>query len=204
MKIIGICGQSGSGKSSVCQYFAKRNIPVLDCDAIYHDLVSHDTPCLAEIGTTFGKEVICDGALNRKRLREIVFHDPEKLHLLNQLTHRFVKEECNRRLTAYAKENVSFCLIDAPMLFEAGMESLCDAVVAVIAPQEEQLSRLLTRDRISTLTAKERIDHQISQEELIRRADFVIDNNADLTHLESQCEDLLKKLNNNFQIRKEG
>ena len=90
------------------------------------------------------------------------------------------------------------------MLFEAGMESLCDAVVAVIAPQEEQLSRLLTRDRISTLTAKERIDHQISQEELISRSDFVIDNNADLTHLELQCEDLLKKLNNNFQIRKEG
>ena len=194
MKIIGVCGQSGSGKTSFCNMMSERHIPVLDCDKIYHDLVSHDTPCLRQIAAAFGETTVQNGALDRTRLREIVFSDPAKLAALNALTHRYVLAECKNRIRQLEKEGHAYCAIDAPMLFEAGMESMCDIVLAVIAPADAQFKRLAQRDGISEESVSMRIRNQTSQEELQRKADRVILNDGDLARLEKQCDQFIETL----------
>ncbi len=193
MKIIGICGSSGSGKSTVCDYFRGIGIPVLDCDEIYHELVESPSPCLREIGERFGSELIQNGRLDRVKLGDVVFRDQEKLLQLNEISHRHVIAELEKRITEFTKLNYSACIIDAPMLFEAGLDQRCDAVIAVVSDEAKQIERICARDAIDEERAKKRLLNQKSSEELKALADFVIINNGTYQELTRQCE-LLKNL----------
>lgn len=106
MKIIGLCGSSGSGKSTVCKYFFERGFPVLDCDEIYHHLVESPSDCLVEIGERFGTHLIQNNRLDRVKLGNIVFCDPEKLAILNEISHRHVIFELEKRISDFAKKNL--------------------------------------------------------------------------------------------------
>ncbi len=191
MKIIGICGSSGSGKSTVCLCFEKLGIPILDCDKIYHELVEKPSDCLSEIGEVFGSDLIENGYLDRKKLGKIVFNDRKKLDLLNRISHLHVKLQLKKRMLELSAESYPACIIDAPMLFEAGLDRSCDAVIAVVADQKVQLSRICARDCIDEESATLRLSNQISSEELKTRADFVIENNGTLSDLEVQCNKVL-------------
>ncbi len=192
MKIIGICGRSGSGKSTVSALLNKKGVPVLDCDVIYHDLVSSPSDCLLAIGDHFGSHVIRSGALDRNALREIVFSDEKKLSELNRLTHPFILDELKKRLEKLSAQGSNLCVIDAPLFFEAGLETWCDVVCAVVSNEDLEIQRICQRDHIAPTLAKERIDKQISNQFLKSRADFVIENNGDLNELENACNDLIK------------
>lgn len=194
MKVIGICGSSGSGKSSVCDFFLRRGAPVFDCDKIYHELVNAPTECLFEIKNAFGDGVIKDGKLDRSALGAIVFHDKKKMLLLNEITHRHVVSELKKYIKKAKENEEDFCLIDAPMLFEAGVERLCDLVCTVVSPEEDQIKRICFRDHISEEKAKLRIKNQISREELIKRSDLVIENDGSISDLERSCYMLLEKI----------
>jgi len=194
MKIIGICGQSGSGKSTFAACFQKRNIPVLDCDKIYHSLIEAPSPCLFAIATRFGNDVVVDGALDRKALGTIVFRDPDLLKELNSITHRFVLDELHKYIEKFNAEKRTVCVIDAPMLFEAGLETWCDLTCCITASKELQMDRICKRDHITETEAGLRIRQQMSADDLARKCDMVVYNNGDPSELDAICEQILKKL----------
>ena len=193
MIIFGICGSSGSGKSTVAAVFQKRGALILDCDEIYHELISSDTPCLKAIGNAFGKEYIQNDSLDRKKLGALVFRDDEKRKKLNEITHQFVKEELKKRLDRARDDKVKACLIDAPLFFEARLEDWCDAVIGVTAPKKEKILRICKRDGISKKEAELRLSSQIPDCELRSRCDFWIENRGDLSDLEAACREILEK-----------
>ncbi len=192
MKIIGICGNSGSGKSTVCRILSKRMIPILDCDVIYHDLVSRRTECLNQIEVQFGKKVITGDSLNRVALKEIVYQDENARQDLNRITHHFVILELKRRIEELKRTGTKVCVIDAPLFFEAGLDSWCDLVCAVVSDESEQIRRIVKRDQITEVEAATRLSKQIPADVLRSRSDFVIENNGNESDLELACDELLR------------
>lgn len=194
MKIVGICGSSGSGKSTVSKYFQEHGIPVLDCDKIYHTLVESPSDCLAEIGEKFGNDLIQNGYLDRKKLGNIVFQNREKLEILNEISHRHVILELEKRIAEFSKSNLKSCIIDAPLLFESGLDKRCDAIIAVISDEKQQIKRICERDGIDEASAKIRIHNQKDANTLSELADFVIHNNGTYEELLLQCEKIRNKI----------
>lgn len=156
MQILGITGGSGGGKTTVLRQAGKRGALLLDCDEIYHELLRSNPQMLWEIEDRFPGTVE-NGALDRKKLGAFVFHDPAALQDLNAITHRYVKDEVLRRI---GESDAPFAVIDAFGLFESGLDRLCDATVAVIAPVERRIARLMAREGISEDYARARIQAQ--------------------------------------------
>ena len=196
--ILGLCGSSGSGKSTVAHIFSENGFFVLDCDMIYHELVSARTPCLSAIEREFGREVIKDNTLNRSILRKIVFSDKFKLERLNQISHHFVKLELTSRINSLREEGMKLFLIDAPMLFEANLEKSCDFVLGVVSTPESQIARICKRDGITIEAAKMRLSNQHTKSYLEERCDAIIENNGDLLELENRCLTVLERIKQNL------
>ena len=187
--IIGITGGTGCGKTTLLTQIQQRGGLVLDCDAIYHELLTRDDGLLNAIGARF-PGVVEDGSLQRKRLGAIVFADPRALEDLNAITHGAVKAEVLRRLeTAPA-----LAAIDAIALFEGGLAALCDVTAAVTAPEEARIQRLMARDGISKEYAKSRIRAQHGEEWFAERCDTVLRNDGSKADFEGKCRDYLDGL----------
>ncbi len=198
MKVIGLCGGSGSGKGSVCEIFTELSVPSVDTDLVYRQMTSGDTPCIRALRSEFGDEILnADGSLDRAVLRKLVFssEDSEKKRKkLNSITHKFILDETRKIISEKRKEGALGVIVDAPLLYESGFHRECDVTVCVIADEEVRVSRIILRDGISEDDARKRIAGQISNDELVRRADFVIENNGDLESLRKQVLNLYKKL----------
>ena len=187
MKLIGLCGSSGSGKSTVSAIFRELGAVILDCDQIYHDLINRPSMCLFAIGEQFGSNVIQSGKLNRKVLREIVFSDETARDDLNRITHAYVIAEIEILLKQY-QDQYSLCFIDAPLLIESGLDQRCDATIAVISTLENRLERIMSRDNLSLHEAQQRIQSQLSNDELIKRCNIIIQNDNDMDALYESCK----------------
>ena len=188
MKVIGLCGGSGSGKGAVSSLFGTYGIPAIDTDAVYHDITSHPSDCLDALSREFGPRVVKDGGLDRAALREIVFFSPDsegKLERLNAITHKYIIAETEKIISAYEKRSVPGVIIDAPLLFESGLDKRCDTVIAVVANREVRLARIMLRDGITLESARARIDAQLSDVRLAEMADLVIRNDGTLDELKS-------------------
>ena len=194
MKIIGVCGSSGSGKSTFTRCFSQLGFPVFNCDEIYHDLVNSPSDCLTEIGESFGTELIKNGFLDRKKLGEIVFSDKEKLSKLNTISHRHVIAFIEEQIERLTKNDEKFCVIDAPLLFESGLDKRCDLVVAVVSEENAQIERICLRDGIDFDRAKKRIQNQISSEKLKKLADVTIENNGSCDELYEKCKEFITSI----------
>ena len=198
MKVIGLCGGSGSGKSAVSKLFDKFNIPSIDTDLVYKEITSSDTECMQALVSAFGKSVQnSDGSLNRNRMRELVFFDSngyDNRMRLNEITHAFVLSETDRRIENYSREGREAVIADVPLMFESGFDKKCDILVAVIADDDVRTSRIMNRDDISLEQAKARIASQIPSDELKTRVDYVIENNSDIGYLEKEIDNLYKKI----------
>ena len=158
---------------------------------MYHRLIEEPSPCVEALVKEFGEGILSGGIVDRNVLRSIVFADETKRKRLNEISHAFVTEELNKCLSETETRGVPFAVIDAPLLLESGLDGICDMVVAVIADRAIRLQRIIKRDGITLEAAKERIDKQISDEELARRCDAVIRNESSIADLEKQCKDLL-------------
>ena len=180
--IIGITGGTGCGKTTLLNLIRDRGGLVLDCDAIYHELLQTDNAMLAAIDARF-PGVVEDGGLNRKKLGAIVFADENALLDLNRITHAAVKEEVLRRLAARPK----LAAIDAIGLFEGGLAELCDLTVAVTAPEEDRVRRLMLRDGISEDYARSRIRAQHDESWFRSRCDHVLENYGNLDAFATKC-----------------
>ncbi|MBE6656409.1 MAG: dephospho-CoA kinase [Ruminococcaceae bacterium] len=199
MKILGLTGPSGSGKAVVGQRFSERGIPVLDTDAVYHAWIERPTPCTEELARTFGKEILTpDGAVDRKRLAAIVFSDDDaektRLRTLNAISHRYVLESCRTWLEEQKKAGKRACIIDAPLLIEAELHKACDYVIAVLAPREIRLDRIVKRDGISREAAEARILAQKQDEFYKAHADFLFVNDGSLSMAQEFVEAVISNI----------
>ncbi len=189
--IIGITGGSGGGKTTLLELIKKQGGLVLDCDAIYHELLKTDAALLAQIESRFPGTVE-DGVLNRKKLGSIVFADAQALADLNRITHGAVKAEVIDRL--HKVKNAPTVAIDAFALFEGGLAELCKLTVAVTAPVEDRVKRLMARDGISEEYARNRIAAQKSNEEFSALCDYTLENNGTKEDFEGKCLAFLQEI----------
>lgn len=187
--ILGITGGTGCGKTTLLNCIAERGGLILDCDAIYHDLLRTDPALLSAIEARFPGSVE-NGALQRKNLGNLVFSDEKALEDLNAITHGAVKAEVLRRLS----EKPRLAAIDAIALFEGGLATLCDITVAVTAPEEARIQRLMVRDGIGRDYAKRRIAAQKSAEWFRERCDYCLENNGTQADFQKTCLAFLRKL----------
>ena len=189
--IIGITGGTGCGKTTLLKVIAEHGGLILDCDAIYHELLQTDKELLDALDARF-PGTIENGALQRKKLGAIVFSDPDALLDLNRITHSAVKAEVMRRLECGPK----LAAIDAIALFEGGLAELCDMTVAVTAPVETRVQRLMKRDGISEEYARSRIAAQHEERWFREHCDHVLENNDTEIQFKYQCIAFLR----NFAI----
>ena len=187
--IIGITGGTGCGKTTLLRAIEAKGGLVLDCDAIYHQLLRTDKAMLAAIEARFPGTVE-NGELQRKKLGSLVFSDENALLDLNIITHGAVKAEVLRRL----KSKPALAAIDAIGLFEGGLAELCDVTVAVTAPMEARVKRLMARDGISEEYAKNRIAAQHTQDWFRERCDYELRNDGELDAFATKCLAFLDKL----------
>ncbi len=156
MKVIGVTGPTGAGKTTVLREAEARGALILDCDEIYHELLNTSPKMLSEIEAAFPGSVE-DGVLDRKKLGKTVFNEPAALEKLSRLTHRYVRREVRRRLRTADAE---LAVIDAIGLIESGLCKLCGATVCVTAPAEARIRRIMAREGISEDYARDRLRAQ--------------------------------------------
>ena len=180
--IIGITGGTGCGKTTLLDVIRQRGGLVLDCDAVYHQLLISDKKMLAAIDARFPGTVE-DGSLNRKKLGAIVFADKDALLDLNRITHVAVKAEVQHQLETAPK----LAAIDAIALHEGGLADLCDVTVAVTAPTEDRVRRLMARDNIPEDYARSRIAAQHDEDWFRQRCDYVLENSGELGAFATKC-----------------
>lgn len=196
MKVIGLTGGTGSGKSVVSKSLAEAGAVIVDADQIAHEIILKGEPAYQEIIEYYGTGILDeDGNIIRKKLGEIVFNDGEKLAFLNQCTHKYICAEVDRQIAAAkAAGTATAIVLDAPLLLEAGLEQVCDGVWVVYADPEVRAQRVMARDGVTYELAKARIANQKSWEEYKQAADTVIDNSKDLAYLQGQLSELLKTI----------
>ena len=180
--IIGITGGTGCGKTTLLNVIEAQGGLVLDCDAIYHQLLQTDENLLTAIETRFPGTVE-NGMLQRKKLGSIVFSDAQALLDLNQITHSAVRAEVIRRLEAKPK----LAAIDAIALFEGNLSPLCNVTVAVVAPEADRIQRLMKRDNISEEYAKKRIAAQHSEAWFREHCNCILENNGTQMQFYNKC-----------------
>ena len=187
--ILGITGGTGCGKTTLLNLIKDMGGMVLDCDEIYHQLLKTDPPLLTAIenrfpGTVNGRE------LDRKKLGALVFSDENALLDLNRITHTAVKQEVLRRLA----EKPKLAAIDAIGLFEGKLADLCDITVAVTAPTDDRVKRLMVRDGISENYAKKRIAAQHESDWFRQRCDYTLENREAIDTFKAECLAFLETL----------
>ena len=176
-RIIGLTGGIATGKTTVSNYLAHRyQLPVLDADIYAREAVQVGSPVLSKICDRYGSGVqLPDGTLNRKRLGEIVFSNPAQRQWLEQQIHPYVRDRFQSELNTLVAPTV---VLVVPLLFEAGMTDLVTEIWLVSCSPEQQLRRMIERDRLSREQAQSRINSQIPLEEKVARADVVLDNSS--------------------------
>lgn len=188
--IIGLTGQSGAGKSTVCREFAKSGFRVIDCDAIARN-TADDHRFLDEISRRFTQALITpEGALDRKSVAKLIFTDDEKRGRYQRIIFPYIINDIMREIRTAGGD----VLIDAPTLFEAKLDMLCDRIVSVTANLERCAERIITRDNIRPEQAYERLSSQHSAQFFKERSDYVIENDGTLEQLISSAERITEKL----------
>ncbi len=196
MTVIGITGPSGAGKGMASDILKnKYGFSVIDADEVYHSLVSAPSECLDEIKLHFGNAVISsDGSLDRVELRKLVFGEEnrERLLLLNKITHKHVVDKIKKRLSELSSK-VSVCIIDAPLLIEAGLCSVCDLTVAVLADTKVRAQRIAMRDGLTVDDVMLRISSQKDDGFYIKNTSFYVTNNGDSEELMLSLDKILSE-----------
>ena len=194
MKVIGITGGIGSGKSTVSNIIKKNNFPVIDCDEISRELTQKDNTVLDEIRRCFGASVFDDnGNLLRQELANIVFSDSSKKKILEDIVVTRIFEIVQDDLSKHRSLGTKLVFIDAPLLIETGLNRLCDICVLVTADIETRINRVEKRDGISRDRVLERINNQMPESEKKAVADELIDNSGSIEYLNNSVERLINK-----------
>ncbi len=196
MKIIGLTGNSGSGKSTVSKIFKENKGYIIDADEIAHINMKKGNLSYNEIIEEFGEEILSENKeIDRKKLGEIVFNNKEKLDKLNEISLKHILKTISEEVDKISKnpEGYDFIVIDAPLLIETGLNFIVHEVWLVRADKSILIDRISKRDNIDIEYAKNRLKNQTSQDELAKYANIIIDNNY--VSLDELTKNVLSKLN---------
>ena len=196
VKVIGICGRSGSGKGFVCRVFKSFGVPCIDTDLVYRELLSLEgSPCLREIVSEYGDIVLnSEKKLDRRALANIVFSDKSgnKLKRLNSITHKYILNETLSLIESFSREGFESVIIDAPVLFESRFNELCDLIFCVTAPTDILIDRICERDGRSKAEAVARLESQMDERALAQLSDEILVNDG-CSDVSEQVSAIVKK-----------
>lgn len=174
---LGLTGPTGAGKSTVARLLEQNGIPLVDADAIARTVTEKGSPVLSALADTFGKEILFpNGSLDRRALAAVAFSSKENTEKLNAVTHPAILARIRRALADATGDAV---VLDAPLLFETGLDALCDHTAAIVADEAVRLARITARDGISEEAAKKRMAVQPDTAFYAARADILLYNNGD-------------------------
>lgn len=192
MKVFGLTGKTGAGKSTVAQKLRTMGFYVIDGDKIARSITERGKPALKLLAKEFGCDIIeKNGSLNRKLLASRAFKDKESTKKLNDITHPIIKAEFEKELMKAESEGYSFALIDAAALLESSCKDLCEKIIVVTAPEEIRLQRILKRDSITKEQAETRMSAQFPDEYYFSKADIILRN---YPPFENSLDEHLKEL----------
>ena len=196
MLLIGLTGGIASGKTTVSNMFVKLGAHLIDADVIARDVVKPDKPAWKEIVSAFGESVLDDKKeIIREKLAAAIFNSPEKRKQLEAITHPRIIEEENRLINEIRKNNKpGIIILDAALLIEAGHHNRVDKLIVVYLNKNTQIKRLRKRDSLSLADAEKRLDSQMSLDEKVNLANYVIDNGKSPDEVEKQVSQIYKKL----------
>ncbi len=201
MLVVGLTGSIASGKSETAKLLSNAGIPVFDSDAEVHKLYQR-ADVIKKIAGKF-PTAVQNGAIGRKELGAIVLSDSKELETLEGLIHPLVREVREKFVTHWKKQNTSFVIIDIPLLFETGEEKNMDHVVVVSAPNDIRQQRALARPGMTVEKLAGIAKRQYTDTEKCRRANFIVDNSADLSHLRHEVDGLITWLGSLAKVRKQ-
>lgn len=178
MKVIGLTGGIASGKSTASAYLRELGAAIVDADAISRASTRRGGAAFEAVCAAFGDILGADGEIDRRKLGGIVFADEDARRKLNSIVHPAVMAESRAQIENARASGVKMCILDVPLLFETGMEKLCDETWLIYVPREEQIRRMAERDGLDAAAAAARIDSQMPLEEKLKRADVAIDSSG--------------------------
>ena len=193
LKIIGITGGTGGGKTTVLKELKKLGALIIDCDELYHEMLRSNAVLLSDIESEFSGVVI-NGSLDRKALGNKVFADPKSLMKLNEITHRHITAEVEKLLDDWAMNGGEIAAIDAIALIESGIGEKCDAVIGVLSERETRIERIMQRDNISREYAEKRVDAQKSNAYFEANCDRIIRNDGTKDEFINNIKNILKEV----------
>ncbi len=191
MKVIGLTGGIGSGKSTVSRFLAELGAAIIDADKVGHEVFKPDTGAWREVVTAFGRQILApDGNIDRGKLGEIVFGNFDSLARLNRIMHPRIRAMVKAQLEEYRRQGIEVVVVEAPLLVEAGWASSVDEVWVTVVPEATVLRRLQKGAGLSKPKALARIHSQLSSEERVRHADVIIDTDCSLNKLKARVGEL--------------
>ncbi|MGG2105620.1 dephospho-CoA kinase [Lysinibacillus pakistanensis] len=194
--IIGLTGSIASGKSTVAKMITALGLPIVDADIVARDVVEPGTgtETLALIAEQFGQDILLeDGTLNRAKLGDIIFHEPAKRKILNDIMHPAIRQEMLRQRDAYLEAGNKHVVMDIPLLFESKLQHFVERIIVVSVSEEVQLRRLMERNNLSKEDALARMHSQLPMSVKEKGAHAVIYNNENLGQTEDQLKKILTK-----------
>jgi len=196
MLIVGLTGGVASGKTAVSEVLKEEGAYIIDADQIARELVQPHRPAWNELVRTFGKEILQeDGSIDRKKLAEMVFVDPNQRELLNRILHPLITGEMDRRTREIGQKNSeAVVVIDAPLLIERGYHRKMDKLIVVTSTQGQQIERLKEREGLNSEAALRILSSQMPLEEKVRLADIVIRNEGSLDETKKRAREVFQEL----------
>lgn len=191
--ITGLTGQSGAGKSTVSSVFEQNGFFVINCDRMTHILLQPGTNCCRALKKDFPQ--FFDGDIfNRRKAAPLLFSDSDLLKSYNKVIFPFITDEINRQIKAAAESGEQFILLDAPTLFEAGADKICDVIVSCVADTNVRAERITSRDGISKEETLKRFASQKDERFFRERSHYIIENNGSIDDAEKAAEKIAKEI----------
>lgn len=190
--IVGLTGQSGSGKTLVSDHLAEQGIAVINADHVARNVTAVGSDCNKKLRELFPDCVSEQLVLNRRALADIVFNDKDSLRILGDTIFPYINSAISEEIKRYEAEGTEIVILDAPTLFEAGADKLCDMIVSVVADESIRMKRIQMRDGLTSEQAKARFASQKSAEFFRMRSDAVIENNGSADELIRKAETVFK------------
>ncbi len=195
MRIYGLTGGTGSGKTEVAERFLATGIPVVDADRIGHALIAPGGAAVDAVRNAFGDRILSCGRIDREKLGRIVFTDADARNRLNAIVHPAIRSEIHARCAALADEGHGLAVVDAALIAEDGQRELClDGLIVVACARDIRLRRLMVQRGLTEEEANRRIDAQTPPEKKVPLADYVIENKGTLQELHARADALAKEL----------